>query len=59
VSRAEVAIGADGLILEVHPAPKKAISDGAQSLDIPQFTKMMQELEPRRSVEGNRADKSR
>jgi hypothetical protein len=46
VSRAEVAIWADGLIVEVHPAPKKAISDGAQSLDIPQFTKMMQELEP-------------
>jgi len=29
-----VAIGADGLIVEVHPAPEKAISDGAQSLDI-------------------------
>src|SRR6202011_985609 len=39
--RAGVAIGADGLIVEVHPAPEKAISDGAQSLDIPQFQKMM------------------
>src|SRR5277367_4547689 len=46
VSRAGVAIGADGLIVEVHPAPEKAISDGAQSLDIPQFQKMMNELEP-------------
>src|SRR5258707_13805551 len=35
-SRAAVAIGADGLLVEVHPAPEKAVSDGAQSLDIPQ-----------------------
>jgi len=41
-----VAIGADGLLVEVHPAPEKAISDGAQSLDLPQFQKMMQELKP-------------
>ena len=46
VSRAGVAIGADGLIVEVHPAPEKAISDGAQSLDLPQFQKMMKDLEP-------------
>jgi 3-deoxy-7-phosphoheptulonate synthase len=46
LSRAAVAIGADGLIVEVHPAPEKAISDGAQSLDIPQFQKMMRELKP-------------
>ena len=46
VSRAAVAIGADGLLVEVHPAPEKAISDGAQSLDIPQFQKMMKVLEP-------------
>jgi 3-deoxy-D-arabino-heptulosonate 7-phosphate (DAHP) synthase len=30
----------------VHPAPEKAISDGAQSLDIQQFAKMMEELKP-------------
>jgi 3-deoxy-7-phosphoheptulonate synthase len=41
-----VAIGADGLIVEVHPAPEKAISDGAQSLDLGQFRKLMQELRP-------------
>jgi len=46
LSRAGVAIGADGLIVEVHPAPEKAFSDGAQSLDIQQFTKMMEELAP-------------
>jgi len=46
VARAGVAIGADGLIVEVHPAPEKAISDGAQSLDLPQFEKMMLDLRP-------------
>lgn len=46
LSRAGVAIGADGLIVEVHPCPEKAVSDGAQSLDIPQFRKMMQDLQP-------------
>src|SRR5271154_2412400 len=46
LSRAGVAIGADGLIVEVHPAPEKAISDGAQSLDLTQFAKMMNELRP-------------
>ena len=46
LSRAGVAIGADGLIVEVHPAPEKAISDGAQSLDLAQFQKMMKELAP-------------
>ena len=46
LARAGVAIGADALIVEVHPAPEKAISDGAQSLDMPQFTKMMEELKP-------------
>ena len=46
LSRAAVAIGADGLILEVHPCPEKAVSDGAQSLTIDQFTKMMKDLGP-------------
>jgi 3-deoxy-7-phosphoheptulonate synthase len=46
LSRAGVAIGADGLIVEVHPCPAKAVSDGAQSLDIPQFEAMMAELQP-------------
>jgi len=46
LSRAAVAIGADGLLVEVHPAPEKAISDGAQSLDLHQFRKMMSDLRP-------------
>jgi 3-deoxy-7-phosphoheptulonate synthase len=46
VARAGVAIGADGLIIETHPAPEKAISDGAQSLDLNQFARMMTELKP-------------
>jgi 3-deoxy-7-phosphoheptulonate synthase len=44
-SRAAVAIGADGLIIEVHPCPERALSDGPQSLDLPGFAAMMQALE--------------
>jgi 3-deoxy-7-phosphoheptulonate synthase len=46
LARAGVAVGADGLIVEVHPCPEKAVSDGAQSLTLPQFQKMMDELKP-------------
>jgi 3-deoxy-7-phosphoheptulonate synthase len=46
LSRAGVAIGADALIVEVHPNPEKAISDGAQSLTVPQFQQMMKDLKP-------------
>jgi 3-deoxy-7-phosphoheptulonate synthase len=46
LSRAAVAMGADGLIIEVHPHPEKAVSDGAQSLDIRQFQAMMRDLQP-------------
>jgi 3-deoxy-7-phosphoheptulonate synthase len=46
LARAGVAIGADAMIVEVHPAPEKAISDGAQSLDMVQFARMMEELKP-------------
>jgi 3-deoxy-7-phosphoheptulonate synthase len=44
LSRAAVAIGADGLIVEVHPCPEKAVSDGAQSLHLDEFERMMAEL---------------
>ena len=44
--RAAVAIGADGFMVEVHPCPEKAFSDGAQSLTFPQFQGMMRELQP-------------
>ncbi|MCX7642322.1 MAG: 3-deoxy-7-phosphoheptulonate synthase [Armatimonadetes bacterium] len=43
---ASIAAGADGLILEVHPNPAKALSDGAQSLTIEQFGELMHRLEP-------------
>src|SRR6266404_269869 len=46
LARAAVAIGADGMIVEVHPNPEKAVSDGAQSLDPRQWTHMMQDLQP-------------
>ena len=46
LSRAAVAAGADGLLVEVHPAPEKAFSDGAQSLNIEGFRKMMHDLAP-------------
>ena len=39
---AAVAAGADGLIVEVHPNPEKALSDGAQSLTIPEFQDLME-----------------
>jgi len=44
VSRAAIAAGADGLIIEVHPCPERALSDGSQSLDIHQFRGVMQSL---------------
>jgi 3-deoxy-7-phosphoheptulonate synthase len=46
LSRAGVAIGADALIVEVHPCPEKAVSDGAQSLTLEGFRQMMRELKP-------------
>jgi 3-deoxy-7-phosphoheptulonate synthase len=46
LARAGVAVGADGLIVEMHPQPEKAVSDGAQSLDPKQFAKMMADLKP-------------
>jgi len=44
VSRAAVAVGADGLIIEVHPCPERALSDGPQSLDFDGFARVMQSL---------------
>jgi 3-deoxy-7-phosphoheptulonate synthase len=46
LARAGVAIGADGLIVEVHPNPEKAVSDGAQSLTLEDFRGMMRQLRP-------------
>jgi len=44
MARAAVAAGADGLLVEVHPNPDRALSDGAQSLRPEQFERMMVEL---------------
>ena len=51
VSRAAIGAGADGIIVEVHRCPERALSDGSQSLDIPQFQRVMQSLNaPLRTV---------
>jgi 3-deoxy-7-phosphoheptulonate synthase len=51
VSRAAVAVGADGLIIEVHPCPERALSDGPQSLDFAGFGSVMRALtEPLRKT---------
>jgi 3-deoxy-7-phosphoheptulonate synthase len=44
MARAAIAAGADGLILEVHPNPDRAVSDGAQTLNPDQFGRLMTEL---------------
>jgi 3-deoxy-7-phosphoheptulonate synthase len=44
MARAAVAAGADGVIIEVHPEPDRALSDGAQSLYPDQFTQLVKEL---------------
>ena len=46
ISKAAVAAGADVLMIEVHPDPKRAWSDGAQSLNPAGFTKLMNDLRP-------------
>jgi len=46
VSRAAVAAGADGLIIEVHPHPEEALSDGVQSLKPGRFAALMESLRP-------------
>jgi 3-deoxy-7-phosphoheptulonate synthase len=44
MARAGVAAGADALIVEVHPSPERALSDGHQSLAIPEFGELMQQV---------------
>jgi len=52
MSKASVAAGADGLIIEVHPDPEHALCDGAQSLNIPAFAELAEALVPRIVAEG-------
>jgi 3-deoxy-7-phosphoheptulonate synthase len=44
MSKASIAAGADGLMVEVHPNPETALSDGAQSLTFTLFSNLMREL---------------
>ena len=44
MARAAIAAGADGLIVEVHPCPERALSDGPQSLNFDEFSEMMASL---------------
>ena len=44
MARAAVAAGADGLLIEMHPHPDRALSDGAQSLNGDQFAELMQQI---------------
>jgi 3-deoxy-7-phosphoheptulonate synthase len=44
LARAAAVVGADGLLVEVHPTPEKAMSDGMQSLNFLQFQEMVQDL---------------
>jgi 3-deoxy-7-phosphoheptulonate synthase len=54
MARAAVAAGADGLLVEVHPTPDTALSDGAQSLYPEQFERMMRETRLIAEVTGRR-----
>jgi 3-deoxy-7-phosphoheptulonate synthase len=46
LARAAAVVGADGLLVEVHPSPDQALSDGAQSLTFRHFRDMMDDLQP-------------
>ena len=46
LARAAITVGADGLMIEVHPQPELAWSDGPQSLDLPAFQSLMRGLPP-------------
>jgi len=51
LAKAALAVGADGLMIEAHNNPAKALCDGAQSLDLEQFASLMEDLRKRASLE--------
>lgn len=57
LARIAVASGADGLLVEVHPNPEKAWSDGEQSLDFAGFDAMMYRLEPWLELRGQELER--
>ncbi|MDW2796950.1 3-deoxy-7-phosphoheptulonate synthase [Clostridium boliviensis] len=52
ISKAALAVGADGLIVEVHPCPSCALSDGPQSLTFEQFEQLTSQLQPYAKLSG-------
>jgi 3-deoxy-7-phosphoheptulonate synthase len=56
MARAAIASGADGLIIEVHPTPDRALSDGAQSLHLEQFAALVPVLRTIASAIGRRIE---
>jgi 3-deoxy-7-phosphoheptulonate synthase len=54
LAKASIAAGADGLIIEVHPRPQEAWSDGPQSLTLPDFDNLMQTIRPYAELESRR-----
>ena len=54
LARAAIAAGADGLLIEVHNNPACALCDGAQSLDMPAFASVMQDVRRRAAFEEKR-----
>ena len=54
MAKAAIACGADGLIIEVHPNPEEAQSDGLQSLKLQKFQQLMDELRPVAEAVGRR-----
>jgi 3-deoxy-7-phosphoheptulonate synthase len=54
LARAAVAVGADGLLIEVHPDPALALSDGGQQLKPKQFGQLMHEIQPLVEIMGKK-----
>mgnify|MGYP004606420379 CR=1 FL=1 len=52
LSRAAIAAGADGVMIEAHNNPKRALCDGAQSVDLTRFAEIMQDVAKRVAFEG-------
>jgi 3-deoxy-7-phosphoheptulonate synthase len=56
MARGAAVVGADGLLVEVHPAPEKALSDGMQSLSLEEFKEMIEDLRRYVPFEPSRED---
>jgi 3-deoxy-7-phosphoheptulonate synthase len=59
MARAAVAAGADGILVEIHPDPDKALSDGPQSLTFEEFGALMNRCRIIATTIGRRLGKSR